>query len=1413
MKSKIIALLMCVIVCIFCLFSCMIGESPSPGGDETPGENEPGGNELGGNEPGDDEPGGDDISSEGAVWAPDKALYIIPPKDGSWAADDFVNAVFSAMKTLPVISSDSAQQQGNELVIGESSREISKRAYLRLNRLLEDNDGKRGWIIYSYEGSLCIAYDSKQSAELAASYVKETLLPHKTLVLDDGIVHEQTYDLMELADIQRQEMREEGFSLLDQTLGKNAADELRMLYDLFEPRMYLWLVNLYDPDIGGIYYSDSARDNEGFLPDLESTVQGFSLLSEIGILPHGYTNDLPADMKEKILEFAISLQAEDGYFYHPQWGTNIQISRRGRDLGWAKRIINGLGGTSKYPLPGENVELSPSSYALTAPLGEGAALAASRLVAVAESENNSTLPPHLQSLDNFKSYLDGLDFETRSYIVGNDLAAQHNEIRAAGEEYIDYLVKYLSDRQNPENGLWEEKVTYSSVNGLMKLSSVFWYFGATMPYAEKALESAVEMALHTDLGAFSESDIHVCSVYNPWVAMNNVLKAVEASRGEAAMLVLREGLLEKAPELIKMTRIKIAPFRKLDGGFSYLKDTCSPGSQGVPTAVEGTAESDVNGTAIASTGITDTMEEVFGVKLPEYFCELDREIAMEALENLGSVVKNPPEVIEPETFDHWSEELVKSETQNGVITNLGATATVRVNDRDLDEETNKYKWFATTVVKNPSEGAKPTDYVLKVNTFLRPGEEKTKAESASSVRFDIRPTSRTGDCYTYDADMMVASTEGSSVVGQLFFFSKKDANCFSLNFTTYTAGGKQYLRIGENYQGLDGKKDANIVDKIPVGEWFNFRIEIYRGRDESSNTTVNALIYINGEYKGWCDAGWVLGSNNYFSANPIEVASFSCYRHAQSEIYFNNVLCEKIKKDYVAPPAKPLNDGIYDFTDEPLGESCPNGADTIVQGGEMAVVEVDGNKVFRYQDTSESKSNAMKFDLSEITLEGSNAYLYESEVTINSTANNDMTFGFLNDKGSIILNTSVVLTAKGDKYELVVTSMSDDDSKNGVRLAKTTVGSSFKYAIAYFPDNGVYNMIIDGKVVAAYDGMYTQSSMKVGTSWFWSSGSALLDAYFDNIKVVPAILGYVVPEVGEEDTNTPYYGIYNFEGEDIGTADPEGATVVTRPETTTAVADHDGNKVWHMVNPGTASSLALQLAFAKEPLEGANAYLYETDIKINSIGIGSDESAYLELRIGFLGSGAFALSRLIITNSDDGGYDVKILIDDKEVASAKLTEDFNKITVAYFIERSEFTLALNDVVVAAGSASTSAAPKSSWFWVRENSNMDIFLDNAKIMPVKLTYAPPVETPNTPETPDTSANPEFDTTDIPNVDYDGWLVDPGVALPPLPPKEEEPDHGEPTDPTPGEGSEEAPDTEIPDDQSGDGFLDYDPNGWK
>ena len=310
----------------------------------------------------------------------------------------------------------------------------------------------------------------------------------------------------------REAMRRGHYAIVKDKLGEGACDAMRELYSLYDERLYLWLAKLWDPTVGGFYYSNSARDTEGFLPDVESTAQALGFISSSGLITGRgsyYPEAITDLMKEKLLGFALSLQdAEDGYFYHPQWGKKVFASRRGRDLGWATSIIRNLGEVPRYPSP---------------------------LDRVSSDTANSTLPEYLQQVSAFRRYLAEFDAPEskyyhgkNSYGLGNLLQSQARQIIAAGKDYTAVLLDWLEKRQY-ENGLWEESGGYDAVNGLMKICLIYSACGAEIPRAERALEATIDAIVST------ESVGWVCVFYNPWISANTLLTNIEQhGRAEVA---------------------------------------------------------------------------------------------------------------------------------------------------------------------------------------------------------------------------------------------------------------------------------------------------------------------------------------------------------------------------------------------------------------------------------------------------------------------------------------------------------------------------------------------------------------------------------------------------------------------------------------------------------------------------------------------------------------------------------------------------------------------------------------------------------------------------------------------------------------------------------------------------------------
>ena len=409
----------------------------------------------------------------------------------------------------------------------------------------------------------------------------------------------------------RAEMQEPYFVEAEKKLGKETADALRELFSIYNESIYIWLAGLWDPKIGGFYFSESGRDTEGLLPDIESTVQALACLSSNGMFGgKDFGEGVSENMRKKLGEFVCSLEdPEDGFFYHPQWGKAITISRRGRDLSWSIRLLEALGMKAPYPTVADRLRAAKNGNS---------------------DESGAKLPEHFTSPEKFKEYLEERDLSTRSYFVGNQLQAQQRELEAAGKEYIDVLMDWLYKHQREDNGLWQEVVNYDSVNGLMKLGLIYANLGIAIPRAEKALESTITAAM-------SDQEItFVCQFYNPLTTICNLLNSVGKVSGNERKEELRQVLIEKAPELIRKTRDKVLCCRSMtyDGVFRYQKygDKSGGVSQGLAVGLR-VHDDDVNGCSIAVNGVVPYICGMLGLPKIPLFGEEDRKLFMELIES------------------------------------------------------------------------------------------------------------------------------------------------------------------------------------------------------------------------------------------------------------------------------------------------------------------------------------------------------------------------------------------------------------------------------------------------------------------------------------------------------------------------------------------------------------------------------------------------------------------------------------------------------------------------------------------------------------------------------------------------------------------------------------------------------------
>jgi len=369
--------------------------------------------------------------------------------------------------------------------------------------------------------------------------------------------------------------------------GKAVVEAYKELYSVHSEKICSWLGGLYDPEVGGFYYSNSARDNEYweredgtrhyFLPDIESTNQATNFLQSSGMIKE--FDEVPTWMRDKLVEFCSSLiDPEDGYIYHPQWKKNIKLSRRGRDLNWAIAMEEKFNFKLPYPTAIERLkegEDNPDK----------------------KEELLANMPDHLKSKEAFLEYLNSLDWVEKAYPAGNFVTAQGTQIIAAG--LGDVAVEFLNSIQNPQTGTWGKFTDYEAINGLLKISGVYQQAERAFPHPLEAAMTAMNcLTLDVECGA-------VVWQYNAWYSIRNItenLRKFGGAEGCALADKIVTECLKRAPAAILSSAKKAQPFLCDDGAYSYTPPFSSCTSQAAFVSL-GLKEGDVNATVINCTGI------------------------------------------------------------------------------------------------------------------------------------------------------------------------------------------------------------------------------------------------------------------------------------------------------------------------------------------------------------------------------------------------------------------------------------------------------------------------------------------------------------------------------------------------------------------------------------------------------------------------------------------------------------------------------------------------------------------------------------------------------------------------------------------------------------------------------------------
>ena len=613
------------------------------------------------------------------------------------------------------------------------------------------------------------------------------------------------------------------WSSLDGVLDSEAVSAIKELYALYGDGVYEWMANLWSADVGGFYYSISARDYETFLPDLESTRQVLAIIRTSGMVRVYGDNDdkafvsaFPIELKNKIVAFVKSCQnAEDGYFYHKQWGSDVSFARRGRDLGWAIELLALFGEEPDYPTALDRISGEASEVMCTPALGATTVQAVSRV----QKASKSSLPPHLQSEEAFIAYLDSFDFEANSHDTAHVIGSQSAEIKAAGLidvccDYFDRKQQEIYDAQvasdEKPTGLWQREVNYTSISGLYKIGGLYSTAGRSMKYLNECVESAIEC-----IKANVEPSV-IIYVFNPWAGLHTAVsamkRAVDNGSTEYDLDATYRRIRSECASLMSITTEKLAVFAKETGGFSYNRENSAPTTQGTSVSL-GVAEGDVNATNIAVNSISGLAFASMGIdRVPIWNSEdFDRWISI--IQSFDSdVEKKPVEKLSLDFEDFGEGEIP-----------IGITAT------------------------SPSGVVSDGDNMAFC--FYDAADVGTKSLINTGINGSF-------ECAAVEMDVKFKSFSGNVTTHQIKFRGAKG----NMYMATFKISGKNLIIGDSSHTG--GGITGPLKITVPHSEWTKLRFEFYTDADrEVTESGFIVKIYVNGNLAG--------ESVNYFGPTVV----------------------------------------------------------------------------------------------------------------------------------------------------------------------------------------------------------------------------------------------------------------------------------------------------------------------------------------------------------------------------------------------------------------------------------------------------------------------------------------------------------------------------------------------------------------
>ncbi len=370
--------------------------------------------------------------------------------------------------------------------------------------------------------------------------------------------------------------------------------------ECFSEDMVDWIVNLYDPESGGFFFKTSAKETEGFLPDLEATTLSLGVLNSLGILDTSkltvYFSD---EMTEKLKTFAQQHQSEeDGYWYELPWGKYVGDSKRLYESSAAQQLLKMIGEKPLYPTASERVEKSTAKAEDATGIR---ALATDR----ASLDKNK-----FKSQKDFKAWFDGYLDWSSPYTAGSLLLSTLGQIEKAG--YLTYAKDLIKEKINPDTGFLDndhstDELNYDVMSGTYKVAGFFKSCKEEMPYFKTLVENTMQVIVS------DEPKCHACHIANPWSLLNTAFDCQKEPDEE-----VWADFCEQLPELLRRTVEKTLALKTPDGMYSYYAGYGSSGNKGAISAMP-LFEGELSAVPMIVTALRTYVYDVLDITAPKMF--------------------------------------------------------------------------------------------------------------------------------------------------------------------------------------------------------------------------------------------------------------------------------------------------------------------------------------------------------------------------------------------------------------------------------------------------------------------------------------------------------------------------------------------------------------------------------------------------------------------------------------------------------------------------------------------------------------------------------------------------------------------------------------------------------------------------